>query len=338
MLRKTSVLINMILISFLIFLICITIGSVHVPLNQVVAIIANMLGGFGFSVESKFENIVINSRLPRVLTSYLIGVALSLAGMTMQSILKNPLADGSTLGISSGASLGAVTAIFLGLNTPGLPFDGTFILAVIFSFLSLVIILTFSYFVDRQLTNTTVILTGIIFSMLTSSALNLLIVFSQNKLQSIVFWTMGSLNGSRYSDVLLLLIVVSITGLLILSKVRELNAFSLGEHAARNIGVDVQKERLILFIAVSILIGISVSMTGSIPFVGLIIPHITRMIVGANHKHLIPWTMFIGGIFLMLADLVARTAASPLEVPVGVITSLIGTLTFFIIFARKRGK
>lgn len=336
MLNKTLNFIPMFFITFMVFILCVTIGSVNIPLKQTFAIISNVLVSRNYPIESKFQNIVINSRLPRVLTSYLIGVALSLAGMTMQSILKNPLADGSTLGISSGASLGAALAIFLGLNTPGLPYDGTFILAIIFSFLSLLIILSFSYFVDRQLSNSTVILTGIIFSMLTSAALNLLIVFSQNRLQSIVFWTMGSLNGSRYSDVILLFILIFFIALLIFSKVRELNAFALGEQAARNIGVNVKKERLVLFIAISVLIGISVSMTGSIPFVGLIIPHITRRIVGANHHFLVPWTIFIGGNFLMLADLMARTVASPLEIPIGVITSLIGTVTFFLIFARRR--
>ena len=287
---------------------------------------------------SQYGKILVSIRLPRVLTTFLMGMALSLSGMTMQSLLKNPLADGSTLGISAGASLGAVLAIVSGVSLPLAYFKTSFMLAVVFAFLSLVLILFFTYQIDPKMNNMTVILTGIIFSMLVSSALNLIIVFADDKLKSIIFWTMGSLAGATYADVGVLLVALILGGLMIGVHATELNAFAVSENMARNIGVDVFKTRILLFIAIAILIGISVAVAGTIPFVGLIIPHMARMLVGNQHQRLIPATLFLGGNFMMVADLIARTIASPLELPVGVITSLVGTLTFFYIFYQRGGR
>lgn len=324
------------LMTLIIFMTCLLIGSVSIPFKESLPILKNFL--MGQKDNSQYGKILVSIRLPRVLTTFLMGMALSLSGMTMQSLLKNPLADGSTLGISAGASLGAVLAIVSGVSLPLAYFKTSFMLAVVFAFLSLVLILFFTYQIDPKMNNMTVILTGIIFSMLVSSALNLIIVFADDKLKSIIFWTMGSLAGATYADVGVLLVALILGGLMIWVHATELNAFAVSENMARNIGVDVFKTRILLFIAIAILIGISVAVAGTIPFVGLIIPHMARMLVGNQHQRLIPATLFLGGNFMMVADLIARTIASPLELPVGVITSLVGTLTFFYIFYQRGGR
>ncbi|HPR40577.1 MAG TPA: iron ABC transporter permease, partial [Oscillospiraceae bacterium] len=266
----------------------------------------------------------------------LVGASLSLCGGAMQGLLKNPLADGSTLGVSSGASLGAVIAIAFGITVPSLPFAGTMVMAMLFAFLSLVIILSLAYKLDFSLSTNTIILIGVIYSMFVSSILSLIITFASDKVKHITFWTMGSLQGTSYDNALVLLVALAIFGSMILGKARELNAFAVGEDIARNIGVDVRKVKFQILICVSALIGVCVSIGGTIGFVGLVTPHIIRLIVGPNHRRLLPASLFAGAIFLMFADLVARILLNPLELPIGVVTSFIGSIVFVYIFYRSR--
>lgn len=282
-------------------------------------------------------SIILSVRLPRVLAVALTGAALSLCGAGMQGLLRNPLADGSTLGVSSGASLGAVAAMVLGLRFPGLPFAGTTIMAMLFAFGSLVLILALAYAADRSLSTNTIILMGVIFGMFAASLVSLLITFSGDKIKSITFWTMGSLAGSGYESVLVLLGALVLCGGALLFHARELNALSLGEDAARHIGVAVRRVKLTVMIAVSALIGVCVSMGGCIGFVGLTMPHMARMLVGANHRRLLPASLFAGAVFLMLADLLARTILNPVELPIGVVTSLVGAVVFVVVFFRRGG-
>jgi len=254
----------------------------------------------------------------------------------MQGLLKNPLADGSTLGVSSGASLGAVLAIAFGITFPGLPFAGTMVMAIAFAFLSLLIILGLSYKLDYSLSTNTIILIGVIFSMFVSSAMNIIIAFASEKVKDITFWTMGSLQNSSYKNVLILGATLIVFGSLLFAHAKELNAFAVGEDNARHIGVDVKRTKLIVLISVSVLIGVCVSIGGTISFVGLVTPHMVRMLVGPNHKRLLPATVFGGAVFLLLADLVARILLNPIELPIGVVTSLVGALVFILIFYQTR--
>ena len=314
---------------------CICIGSVNIPLKDTVTAIWNAVarlpqqGGLAASI-------ILSVRLPRVLCVALSGAALSLCGAAMQGLLKNPLADGSTLGVSSGASLGAVIAIAFGVVFPGVPYGGTMIMAILFAFLSLIIILGLAYKLDYSLSTNTIILIGVIYSMFVSSAMNVIITFVPEKLQSITFWTMGSLQGSGYESAGILLAAMILCGGVILLHARELNAFAVGEDNARHVGVDVKHTKLIILITVSILIGVCVSIGGTISFVGLVTPHMVRMIVGPNHKRLLPACVFGGAVFLLLADLVARILLNPLELPIGVVTSLVGAVVFIFIFYRTR--
>ena len=316
-------------------LLCICVGSVSLPLGDTLTAIWNTLWGREVPAGIS-KNIIINVRLPRVINVALMGAALSLSGAAMQGLLRNPLADGSTLGVSGGASLGAVIALAFGITIPGASFGGVMLLAMTFAFLSLMLILSLAYVLDRSLSTNSIILIGVIFSMFASSIINLLISFASDQVRSITFWTMGSLSGTGYSHARILAAALVLCGAVILRYARELNAFAIGEDNARHIGINVKRVKLVILIAVSVLIGVCVSIGGTIGFVGLVMPHMARMVTGPNHKRLLPASMFSGAIFLLLADLTARTLLSPIELSIGVVTSLVGAVAFVIIFYRTR--
>jgi iron complex transport system permease protein len=323
------------LVTLCVLVLCVCVGSVSLPLKETLTVIWNAIWGLpmpdGISVP-----IILSVRLPRVICVALTGAALSLCGGAMQGLLKNPLADGSTLGVASGASLGAVIAIAFGITLPQLPFAGTMVLAILFAFLSLLIILSLAYKIDYSMSTNTIILIGVIYSMFVSSILALIISFASDRVKQITFWTMGSLLGTSLQNALVLFGALVVFGGVILRYARELNAFAVSESNARSVGVPVRQVKLILLIAVSALIGVCVSIGGTIGFVGLVTPHMVRMIVGPDHKRLLPASLFGGAVFLMLADLVARTLLNPIELPIGVVTSFIGAFLFIVIFYRSR--
>ena len=316
-------------------LLCICVGSVSIsPADTLRVLLCALLRRP--MPEGVSANIILNVRLPRVVNVALVGAALSLCGAAMQGLLRNPLADGSTLGVSSGASLGAVLALALGVTLPGTAFGGTMLLAMVFAFLSLMLILALAYALDRSLATNSIILIGVIFSMFASSVMSLIISFSGDKLRSITFWTMGSLSGTGFAHARVLAAALLVCGAVVLAHARELNAMAIGEDDARHVGVNVRRVKLTLMIAVSVLIGVCVSIGGTIGFVGLVMPHMARMVAGPNHRRLLPASMFSGAIFLLLADLAARTLLSPIELSIGVVTSLVGAVAFVVIFYRTR--
>lgn len=316
-------------------LLCVCAGSVAIPLEDALTALWRALWGLP-APEGIAGNIICNVRLPRVINAALTGAALSLCGAAMQGLLRNPLADGSTLGVSAGASLGAVTALALGVALPGSALGGVAGMAMAFGFLSLLLILSLAYLLDRSLATQSIILIGIIFSMFASSVMTLIISFAGDRVRSIAFWTMGSLSGTSYRHAGLLALSLLVCAAVILSHARELNAFAIGEDNARHIGVNVKRVKLVILVTVSALIGVCVSIGGTIGFVGLVVPHMARMVAGPNHKRLLPASMFAGAIFLPLADLAARTVLRPVELSIGVVTSLVGAAAFILIFYRTR--
>ena len=325
------------LVTVCVFFACVCLGSVKIPLGATVRVILDAIRGVSSeAADSLARSVIVPIRLPRVLCVALVGASLSVAGASMQGLLKNPLADGSTIGVSSGASLGAVIAIAFGVTFPKLPFAGTMIMAILFSLLSLLIILGLAWRLDCSLSTNTIILIGVIFSMFASSVMSIVITFASEHIKSITFWTMGSLQGSSYRNAAVLAGTLLIAGTVLLLNARELNAFAIGEDNARSIGVNVRRVRLTVLIAVACLIGVCVSIGGTIGFVGLVTPHMVRMIVGPNHKRLLPASLFSGAVFLMLADLAARSLFSPRELPLGVVTSMVGAAVFVAIYYRTR--
>lgn len=325
--------VGMILLVLAALAVCLSLGSVSISLDT----IGKALGKF-FSqadIESPLERIIVFVRLPRVLAVALSGAALSLCGVAMQGLLRNPLADGSTLGVSSGASLGAVLTIAFGFNVPGFALFGRVGMAVLFAFLSLVLILSLAYRLDRQLSTHTIILIGIVYSMFAAALMSLVLAIAKDRVRDIVFWTMGSLAGTDLPHVLLLAVSLIIVSIVLFRLRTELNAFAIGESNAETIGVNVRAVKLTVLIAASVLIGVTVAIGGTIGFVGLVVPHMVRLVVGPNHQRLVPASLFGGAIFLLFADLVARTIVSPLELPIGVITSLVGAVVFVFLFWRQ---
>ncbi len=318
-----------------VFLLCVCVGSVSIPLEETLSVILRALRGH--EVSGSAAAILLRVRLPRVCCVGLTGAALSLCGAAMQGLLRNPLADGSTLGVSAGASLGAVVALAFDITLPGLPLAGTMVMAMLFGFLSLLLILSLAFALDRSFSTHSIILIGIIFSMFASALMSLVISFAGEKIKSITFWTMGSLSGSNWRQACILLAALLLSSLLLLRLWRELNAFAVGEDNARAVGVNLRAVKLCVLIVVSVLIGICVSIGGTISFVGLVTPHMAHMVVGPNHRRLLPASMFSGAVFLMLADLIARTLLSPVELSIGVVTSLVGAAAFVWIFRATKG-
>lgn len=315
-----------------VFFLCVCIGSVNIPIADTAEAVWRAVSGASGS-KGMPHQIIVAVRLPRIICVALTGASLSLCGAAVQGLLRNPLADGSTLGVSAGASLGAVLAIAFGA---WLPFGGVMPMAILFAFASLMLILSLSYKLDYSLSTNTIILTGVIFSMFASAMISLIITFAGEKAKTIVFWTMGSLADSSYKNALTLSGALLLCGFVICRRANELNAFAIGEENARLVGINVKSVKLAVLISVSVLIGVCVSIGGTIAFIGLVIPHMTRMLTGPNHKRLLPASMFAGAVFLMLADLTGRILLRPLELPIGVVTSIIGSLAFVYIFYTTR--
>ncbi len=320
-------------------LLCICVGSVTLPLRDTIRCLRNALVGASQEGVKLAASIILPVRLPRVLCVAVVGASLSLCGAAMQGLLKNPLADGSTMGVASGASLGAIISIAFGVTIPGLPFAGRTGMAILFAFASLMAILALAYKLDSSLSTNTIILIGVIFSMFVSAISSFIITMAGEKVKTITFWTLGSLQGVTYANALLLALAALFCGGVLLRTADELNAFAVGEDNARNIGVDVKRVKLTVLICISALIGVCVSVSGTIGFVGLVTPHILRAVTGPNHRRLLPASVYGGAVFLLLADLLSRTVLSPREIPIGVVTSFVGSIVFIWIYyrSRKRG-
>ncbi|MGG3738009.1 FecCD family ABC transporter permease [Aeribacillus pallidus] len=289
-------------------------------------------------VTDVMKNVIWNVRLPRVVLAFLVGASLSLAGAAFQGLLKNPLADPYTLGVSSGASVGAVLVIFFQWQFPiinglTLPF-----VSIAFALLTLWLVLRFAKAIDHHLRVETLILTGIIFSSFLGAVITLFVALSGEELRQIITWLMGSVAMRGWEFVYLLLPFFLIGALLIFFNIRELNAFTFGEEVAKHLGVDTEQRKKMLLLGASILTGASVAVSGTIGFVGLVIPHMVRLFIGSNHRWLLPHSLFYGGAFLVIADLFSRTIIEPRELPIGVVTSFIGAPIFTFIFFRRRRK
>ena len=339
MFLKTSKLWAYVLAStFLMFslIIGISLGSIQVPISAIFGSVYNQWVSESFAVDPMYESIVLTIRLPRVLLAGLIGASLAIAGTAFQGLLKNPLADPYTLGVSSGASLGAVIVLYLGISLPGLASFTLPVLSIVFAFFTILLVLLFARLASRSMSVATIILTGIIFNSFIGSFISLLIALSGNELRQIIGWLLGSVSMRGWEYIQLLLPFFLIGSLILILNRDELNVLSFGEEKAKHLGVYVQRSKLWILLAASMLTGAAVAVSGTIGFVGLVIPHLTRLLWGTNHKHLLPLSMLIGAGFLIVADLVSRTIISPSELPIGVITSIIGAPVFAFLLLRGR--
>lgn len=288
------------------------------------------------SVDKTAANILWNIRMPRVVLAGLVGAALAIAGAAFQGLLKNPLADPYTLGVSSGASVGAVMTLFFGIT---IPFLGIFTLPVISmtgALITMLAVMAFAKLVDRSMKMETVILTGIIFSSFLGSVISLMIALTGEELRQIIGWLLGSVSMRGWPYVQMALPFILVGSFLLWLNRRELNAMLFGEERAQHLGVNIKRSKMMILISGSVLTGSAVAVSGTIGFVGLVVPHIVRLLWGSDHRHVLPLSFINGAALLIVCDLVSRTIISPTELPIGVITAFIGAPVFAFIFFRQR--
>lgn len=315
-----------------------SVGSVQVPLVHVWKILLHPLPGmegrFEVDWQSSSEQIVWKVRLPRVVLGMLVGAALGLAGAAFQGVLRNPLADPYTLGVSSGASVGASFLILFGLQYI---FGEWSVPAVAFGTgaITLVIVLLLAR-ADGKLRIETVILAGVVMQAFLSAMVSLMVSMSKQVINEIIFWLMGSLALRGWSYTLILLPYLAIGGVVLLGYGRAMNLFALGERQAAHLGVHVERTKLIVLIASTFMTAAAVSVSGVIAFVGLLVPHLLRLIVGPDYRLLLPLSVIGGAIYVLLADTLARTLLSPTEIPLGVVTAFLGAPFFAYLLKRRK--
>jgi len=309
----------------------VTIGPAEIRADEVLASIWARLGVGESPLSLLRDGIVWELRLPRVLTAAAVGAGLAIAGTVMQAITRNPLADPYLLGLSSGASLGAVSVLLLGaaIVLPLAAFFGAMLA------LGLTLLLASSL---GAITPTRTVLAGLAVSSLASAITSLVIFWTVtgDSYRQILGWLLGSLAGARWPAVAIAVAGILIAGIPILLRSRVLDAFAFGDVTAASLGVNVSATRWGLLAASALLTGAMVSVSGAIGFVGLILPHAVRLIVGSAHRVLLPMVAIVGAIFLIWADTAARTLFDPRELPVGIVTAIIGAPIFAALLARRR--
>jgi iron complex transport system permease protein len=272
-------------------------------------------------------------RVPRVVMSVLVGATLSVCGAAYQSIFRNPLTDPYVLGVSSGASLGAAVAILLGLQTFLLGV-GTCALAT--GILTILIIYRIAS-IGNRMHATTLLLTGVCITFLISAVISFLMVLHQDKMDSIIFWTMGSFASATWIDVAFVAPVVLIGTAVVLYYGRDLNLLLAGSETAKSMGVEVEKVKKVLLLVTTLMVAFCVSTCGVIGFVGLVVPHCIRLVAGPDNRRVVPLSVLVGGTFLMLCDTLARTLMIPAELPVGCLTALVGAPLFiYLLYKNKK--
>lgn len=321
--------------------IAVSIGSVSIDIVDVYKIIIYKLFGNESlirNIDTSFIDIVWEIRLPRVLLGVISGAGLALGGVVMQATVQNPLADPYILGISSGGTLGAAFAMLAvsSFNLVGSSSLSINLMSFLGALFASILVFKFSS-IGGRITSTKLVLSGVVINLIFSSLTNLLIYFTNDNsaIRSATEWTMGSLVSANFNNILIPFVVVFVCIVFFMTQYRIMNGMLLGDETAITLGIDLSMYRKIYLVIVSILTGVLVSSCGIIGFVGLVIPHITRSLVGTNHKYNIPVAILIGAIFLVWADVLARILIKNMEMPIGIITSLIGAPFFMYIMIKR---
>ena len=317
----------------------VSIGIVDIPLNGVLAVIASQSGFFPeLDVPASYLDIIWELRMPRVLLAAFAGAGIALCGSVMQASVQNPLAEPYILGIASGASLGAVAAILLGSS--GVLFNlGVSFWAFAGAVLATLIVLGLAGR-EKSASAVRLVLAGAVVNALFSALANLIVYIANDAegMRNAAFWTMGSLAGARWDVIALPALAVLLGCVFFIFRIKQLNAMLLGEEAAATLGIDLVKERRIYLIITALLTGIIVSACGIFGFVGLIVPHITRTVFGTDHRRLLPGVIIIGAVFLIFADALSRILLSSGDLPIGILTAIIGAPLFMhLLFNKANG-
>jgi len=327
--KSIGLYITLILLAFGAFLAAFLLGSSGVSVDELIL----MMQG---KAKESVSIIFLSLRLPRAILAFVSGGALSIAGVCLQGMFKNPMADSYVVGVSSGAALGATIALTLGFSFQFLGFGSITIFAFIGALLAIFIVYSLAR-VKGKVSTFSLLLSGVAISALASALVYCMMIIFRDKMEHIVMWTMGSFSASSWDKVVVSVPVMLISSGLCLLYSRDLNILLQGDEAARHLGVNPAVIRRNLLILTTIAAASAVSVSGIIGFVGLIVPHILRMISGPDHKKLLPLSFLGGGTFLLIADTIARIAINNQEIPVGVITALVG-VPFFLYLLRKGRK
>jgi iron complex transport system permease protein len=312
-------------------------GQIHIPVQAVLAIVAEQLhipGLENISITQEQTAVIWHLRMPRTLVGILVGAALAVTGAVMQGVFGNPLADPGIIGVSSGAALGAVLAIATGLSTVSMFY------MPLFALIGALLTVAFTVFLamhDNKISVMTLLLAGVAVSIFLGALTSGILTFiSEYKLREFLFWTVGGLDYRRWEHVLLGFIPILAGVTILCALARQLNILVLGEEEARAVGMSVAKLRLLLLFVATLTTATAVCISGSIGFVGLVVPHIMRLILGPEHRSLLPACALAGGIFLVGCDTVGRFIIPPAEVRVGIMTALIGAPYFLYLLRRAQ--
>jgi iron complex transport system permease protein len=326
-------------ILFVVVVIALKFGAVPVSLYALGRDLLHVIFGQSSQISSDYGLIVVNIRLPRILLGIIVGASLSVAGTSFQALLRNPLADPYVLGVSSGAALGAILAL---IAEPHLTLSPALaaLLTPMGAFLGAAVTITAVYFLGRregQIDSSTLLLGGVI----TASFISAIIMFlmttlTGGNLRGMAFWLMGDLSTSLQKSVYWFLGVgFLIAAGAIYTTAADLNLLLAGEKEAMHLGVDVPRVRLVVYIGASLLTGLAVSVSGAVGYVGLIVPHLMRLIFGSDHRTLLPTAALGGAIAVVFADTLARTVVAPAEIPVGAVTAFVGAPLFIYLLRRR---
>lgn len=308
------------------------IGVIHIPADVVLSGLCKKAGLAKSADIPEYYLIAIwQLRLPRILMSLLAGGVLAVCGCVFQSIFRNPICEPYILGISAGASLGAAVSFILGWDIFVM---GITLPALTTALLTLLFIMAIARLRRRHSTET-LLLAGIALNFLISAVITLLMVVNQKEMQKIMFWTMGSLSTVSWHEIIWLFPVAIIAAAVLYYHAKDLNIMQLGVDSAQTLGVNVRRTTCIMLVTTSIMTAMVVSFCGVIGFIGLIMPHIARLIFGSDNRRLFTYSILFGAFFLLVADTIARTVAAPFELPVGSITALVGAPYFIFLLLKK---
>lgn len=338
--KKQTVLLSLLLIALIILSIPLTsfMGSANLSMRDVVGVyVHKLIPDSVLTVQKSYINIVWELRLPRAILGICVGGGLALCGAVMQALTGNVMAEPYTLGVASGASFMAALSIASMGHIAGLSGVSPSIAAFIGAFSAMMLVYGIATDVYGA-SSTRLVLTGIGISMICSAMTQLVISFAGNerKVQSIVYWSMGSLAGARWDNLLLPILAFLLGGMTLCFYAERINLLAMGNETATILGADVGSMQRKLILIISAVTGVMVSAAGTIGFIGLIVPHTVRFIIGADNRKILPVTMLTGALFTMWIDAIARTVLSPRELPIGVLTALLGGPFFLLLLKRNR--
>lgn len=336
--RQNTCLVTMGVLLLALCVLAVCVGAVSIPVFDVLGELAKDPAQRAAGHEMQLY-VLTDVRLPRVLLCMLTGISLGLCGCIMQNVLRNPLASPFTLGVSSGASFGAAIAMILGVNILGKGFvvSGTSAVAVnafLFGCLSLLIVMLVSRITQNN--QNTVILTGVAINSLFSAGVSVLKYLSNTEaLKNLDLWLMGGFWGANWRSIAVMTPVLLLCIVVMMARAWDFNAMNAGEEIAKTAGVNIRRVKNTSLILVTLAASVTIAFSGVIGFIGLVAPHMARRLVGTDNRRLIPGSMLLGAIILLLSDTVARTIVAPKEIPVGIITSILGVPFFIFILSRR---